>query len=72
MTELVQWLMSERPQSRRQAAFGRAYGAWRAFSSNHLAVAGLLAVLALVLVAAFANQLAPYPPTIGDLRTERL
>jgi peptide/nickel transport system permease protein len=29
-------------------------------------------VLSLVLIAALANQLAPYPPTIGDLRTERL
>ena len=72
MSALRVWLMSDRPQSRRQAALGRAYAGWRAFASNRLAVAGLLTVLALVLVAAFANQLAPYPPTIGDLRTERL
>ena len=48
------------------------YAGWRSFASNRLAVAGLLTVLALVLVAAFANLLAPYAPTIGDLRTERL
>ena len=72
MSALHAWLMSDRPQSRRQAALGRAYAAWRSFASNRLAVAGLLTVLALVLIAAFANQLAPYPPTIGDLRTERL
>ena len=26
---LHDWLMSDRPRSRRQAAFGRAYGTWR-------------------------------------------
>ena len=72
MTALHAWLMSERPQSRRQAALGRSYAAWRSFASNRLAVAGLVTVLILVLVALFANQLAPYPPTIGDLRTQRL
>ena len=66
------WLTSERPQSRRQASLGRVYAAWRTFARNRLALAGLFTVLALVLVAVFASQLAPYPPTIGDLRTERL
>jgi peptide/nickel transport system permease protein len=72
MTALHAWLMSDRPQSRRQAALGRTYAAWRTFAGNRLAVAGLVTVLLLVLVALFANQLAPYPPTIGDLRTQRL
>lgn len=66
------WLMSDRPVSRRQAALGRAYGAWRTFTRNRLAMLGLFIVLLLVLVAVFANQLAPYSPTIGDLRTTRL
>ena len=30
-TSLHSWLMSDRPASRRQAAWGRAYGAWRIF-----------------------------------------
>ena len=69
---LHDWLMSDRPASRRQAALGRAYGAWRVFSRNRLAMLGLLIVLLLVLVAAFAPVLAPYSPTVGDLRTTRL
>jgi peptide/nickel transport system permease protein len=69
---LHDWLMSERPQSRRQASLGRAYGAWRTFARNRLAMLGLAIVLALVLIAIFADQLAPYSPYIGDLRTTRL
>ncbi|MFZ4289551.1 nickel transporter permease [Variovorax sp. HJSM1_2] len=64
--------MSDQPASRRQAAWGRAYGAWRVFARNRLAMAGLLIVLALILVALFAPLLAPYSPTVGDLRTTRL
>ena len=66
------WLMTDRPQSRRQAALGRAYGGWRNFARNRLALLGLAIVLALVLVAIFAPLLAPYAPSIGDLRTTRL
>lgn len=66
------WLMSERPTSRRQASLGRAYGAWRIFMRNRLAMFGLFIVLALVLVAVFANQLAPHSPTVGDLGYTRL
>jgi peptide/nickel transport system permease protein len=66
------WLMSDRPQSRRQAALGRTYGAWRTFARNKLAMVGLGIVIALILVAIFANQLAPYHPYVGDLRTTRL
>ena len=69
---LHDWLMSERPQSRRQASLGRAYGAWRTFANNRLAMLGLGIVIALVLVAIFANLLAPYSPYIGDLETTRL
>jgi peptide/nickel transport system permease protein len=64
--------MSDQPASRRQAAWGRAYGAWRVFTRNKLAMAGLVIVLALILVALFAPLLAPYSPTVGDLRTTRL
>jgi peptide/nickel transport system permease protein len=61
------WLTSERPQSRRQAALGRAYAGWRSFTHNRLAVVGLALVLALVMVALLADGLAPYPPTVGEL-----
>ena len=69
---LRDWLQSDRPQSRRQALLGRWYQGCIGFSRNRLAMVGLGIVLLLVLVAAFAPWIAPYPPTIGDLRTERL
>ena len=69
---LKQWLTSDRPLSRRQAFMGRLYQGCRNFSRNRLAMLGLLIVLALVFVAMFANLLAPYSPTEGDLRTTRL
>ncbi|RWA71480.1 nickel transporter permease [Mesorhizobium sp.] len=67
-----EWLLSERPASRMQARLGRAYVAWRRFSANRLALVGLLIILALVAVAAFADVLAPYSPTVGDLKNARL
>jgi len=66
------WLLSERPQSRAQARLGRAYMAWRRFTANRLAVVGLAIILALVLMAIFADVIAPYSPVEGDLRTTRL
>ncbi|MBN9218806.1 MAG: ABC transporter permease [Mesorhizobium sp.] len=66
------WLLSDRPASRAQARLGRAYVAWRRFTANRLAVVGLLIILALVVVAALADVLAPYSPTIGDLKNARL
>ena len=66
------WLMSERPQSRRQAALGRAYSAWLTFARNPLALVGLSIVLLLVVVALLAPWLAAYSPTVGELASERL
>ncbi|YBV97665.1 ABC transporter permease [Phyllobacteriaceae bacterium JZ32] len=66
------WLLSERPQSRLQARLGRAYMIWRRFTANRLAVVGLVIILALLFVAAFADLLAPYSPVVGDLATTRL
>ena len=66
------WLLSERPASRMQARLGRAYVAWRRFSANRLALVGLLIILALVAIAAFADVLAPYSPAVGDLKNARL
>ncbi|KQY15270.1 ABC transporter permease [Rhizobium sp. Root482] len=67
-----EWLMSDRPQSRLQARLGRAYMTWRRFSANRLAVAGLCIIVLLVLLAIFADVLAPHSPVIGDLGGARL
>ncbi len=76
MSETMQtrreWLLSERPASRLQARLGRAYLTWRRFTANKLAVVGLLIILALCLVAALADVLAPHSPYIGDLANSRL
>ncbi|HEV2560431.1 MAG TPA: nickel transporter permease [Microvirga sp.] len=66
------WLMSDRPASRRQASLGRAYAGWRTFARNRLAMAGLLTILALVVVAALADVIAPHSPYEGSLSTTRL
>jgi len=67
-----EWLMSDRPQSRLQARLGRAYMTWRRFSANRLAVAGLGIILLLILVAIFADALAPHSPVVGNLAGARL
>ena len=66
------WLLSDRPASRMQARLGRASVAWRRVSANRLAFLGLLIIIALLVVAAFADVLAPYSPTVGDLKNARL
>lgn len=60
------------PSSRNQAFLAGAYETWRIFARNHLALLGLAIVLSLIFVAVFASQLAPYSPSLGDLRTTRL
>ncbi|MDP9731529.1 UNVERIFIED_ORG: peptide/nickel transport system permease protein [Rhizobium sp. SORGH_AS285] len=67
-----EWLLSDRPASRRQARLGRAYVIWRRFSENRLALLGLGIIIALLFVAIFANVLAPHNPVQGDLRNARL
>ncbi len=67
-----EWLLSERPASRTQARLGRVYVAWRRFTANRLAFLGLLIIIALLVVAAFAPMLAPYSPVVGDLKASRL
>ncbi|MBB6223905.1 ABC transporter permease [Rhizobium leguminosarum] len=67
-----EWLLSDRPQSRLQARLGRAYVTWRQFTANRLAVVGLLIIIALLFIAAFANLIATHDPVVGDLRNARL
>ncbi|MDC7744266.1 ABC transporter permease [Rhizobium binxianense] len=67
-----EWLLSDRPQSRLQARLGRAYITWRQFTANRLAVVGLLIIVALLFIAAFADVIATHNPVVGDLRNARL
>lgn len=67
-----EWLLSDRPASRRQARLGQAYRTWLGFRGNWLAMVGLGVVVLLVLLAIFADVIAPFDPVVpGDLRTER-
>src|ERR687893_53928 len=67
------WLLSPEPGSRWQARLGRFYLGWRAFTQNPLAVVGLCIVVLLIVVAVFADFIAPYSPIAGgNLRTQRL
>lgn len=56
------WLITDSPASRRQARLGQCYRQWLAFRRNPLAVAGLVIVVALLLVAAFAPLIATHDP----------
>jgi len=66
-----EWLLTDAPTSRAQAAWGRRYRLWLDFRANRLAMAGLVVVLALVVCAVLAPWLAPYDPSSQDL-TNRL
>ena len=66
-TSLHDWLMSERPASRRQAALGRAYQGWRSFARNRLALVGLAIVGLLIAMAVLAPWIAPHPADVGEL-----
>ncbi|WP_373356574.1 ABC transporter permease [Pseudoroseicyclus sp. CXY001] len=61
------WLLSQTPQSRRQAAWGNAYRRWLQFRANTLAMIGLVTVLALILAALFAPLLATHDPSAINL-----
>ncbi len=56
------WLTTTSPESRRQAKLGQLYRQWLAFRKNPAAVVGLIIVLALLLLAAFAPLIAPHDP----------
>ncbi|MBY6135998.1 ABC transporter permease [Nocardioides marinus] len=66
-TSLHAWLTSETPASRRQARWAAFYKGWLSLKSNHMAMAGLAIILALVLIAAFAPWIAPHDPFVQDL-----
>ena len=61
------WLLTETPQSRRQAAWGRWYRLWLQFRRNKLAVAGLIIAVLLILLSLAAPLLATHDPGAQDL-----
>jgi peptide/nickel transport system permease protein len=61
------WLLTDAPDSRRQAAWGRAYRGWLLFRRNKLAMAGLATVIVLVVASIFAPLLATHDPSTQDL-----
>jgi len=61
------WLLTEAPASRGQAAWGRRYRLWRDFRANPLAMAGLIVAVLLVLAVILAPVLALQDPAAQDL-----
>ena len=61
------WLLTETPDSPRQARWGQAYRRWLQLRGNPLTVAGLIAVAALIAAAMAAPLLAPQSPSAQDL-----
>ncbi len=60
-------LLTDTPASRNQARMGQFYRGWLQFKRNKLAVLGLLIVLLLIVVAAFAPWIATHDPYAQDL-----
>jgi len=64
---LKQWLLSDTPASRRQAAWGLAYRRWRRFAGNPISMIGLLILLLLIVAAIFGPAFAPHDPYAQQL-----
>lgn len=61
------WLLSDAPQTRRQARLGALYQGWLTFRGNHLAMVGLVILIGLMLMAIFAPWIAPRSPIAQNL-----
>ena len=61
------WLLSDAPQTRRQARLGAIYQGWLTFRANKLAMVGLIILVLLIGMAIFAPLLAPQNPYAQDL-----
>lgn len=57
---LRDWLLSEEPSSRRQAALSSWYNGWLRFRSNTLAMVGLCVLILIIFAAIFAPVLATH------------
>lgn len=67
MTTLSQWLTDQNPSSRRQAKLGQMWLAWLRLRRNPLAMSGLVIVLILLALAAFAPMFATHDPYVQNL-----
>ena len=56
------WLLTDAPQTRRQARLGAFYQGWLTFRANKLAMFGLIILVILIGMAIFAPWLAPQSP----------
>lgn len=61
------WLLTDTPSSRRHARLIAWYQGWLSFRSNPMTMIGLVILLLLVFIAAFAPWLAPHDPFVQDL-----
>ncbi|MDE2582934.1 MAG: ABC transporter permease [Rhodospirillales bacterium] len=61
------WLLSDAPESRRQAACGRAYRGWLSLRHNPLGMAGLLTIVFLLVVSLGAPLLSTQSPDTQHL-----
>ena len=61
------WLLSNAPQTRRQARLGALYQGWLTFRGNHLAMLGLAVLALLVGAALLAPWIAPHSPFAQNL-----
>ncbi|MBP0495831.1 ABC transporter permease [Roseomonas sp. SG15] len=61
------WLLTDAPASRSQAAWGRRYQAWLAFRRNPLAMVGLGVILAMLVLILLAPLIATHDPGAQEL-----
>ena len=61
------WLLTEAPASRAQAAWGRRYRLWCDFRNNPLAMAGIIVAVALIVLTLLAPLIATYDPAAQEL-----
>ncbi|MCW3476042.1 ABC transporter permease [Limobrevibacterium gyesilva] len=66
-TTLRDWLLTDTPSSRAQAAWGRRYRLWCDFRANPLAMAGLIVTVLLIAVSLLAPWLATHDPGAQNL-----
>ncbi len=62
-----EWLLTDAPQTRRQARLGAIYQGWLTFRANRLAMLGLIVLILLIGMAVFAPWLAPQSPFAQNL-----
>jgi peptide/nickel transport system permease protein len=61
------WLLTDTPASRAQAAWGRRYRLWRDFRANTLATGGLVVAVVLIALTLAAPWLATHDPGVQEL-----